>query len=346
MGGDGGRAEIDGEAADRAGMEARPELDQLRRLDAVVVDRAGHRPVAGAQHLLEPAQQDGGAADRRGEVPLCGEGGLQAFEIARGVVHVGLGHLDEIEPRGGIEHDLAGLDALAHHLAVDLAFGGDVDHHVALDAGLAAEAAAGGEAALVVVALLDAVPGRERVFGDGDAELGEAAVSRGDLAFRADAAAAADGVEIDAEPAGRVEDRGAFGDAAAFAGGREDDEGVLGGHGRFAFLGRGVLAHLARGAGAGKVSGVRPRGLGDRRCGQPGCRSSRGYHRLLSLTGGLLCGGEWGENRVGRGTGCKPRKRRRFPGLESGWKVAGIRLANLAGLAVRLGGNRAPGPLA
>ena len=62
--------------------------------------------------------------------------------------------------------------------------------------------------------------------------LGEGAEGGLDLTARADAAAAADAVEIDAERAGGGEDGGAGRDAAALARGREDDEGIGGGHAR------------------------------------------------------------------------------------------------------------------
>jgi hypothetical protein len=44
--------------------------------------------------------------------------------------------------RGRVHGDGAGGGGLAHHLAVHLAFGGNVDDDVALHRGLAAEAAA------------------------------------------------------------------------------------------------------------------------------------------------------------------------------------------------------------
>ena len=126
------------------------------------------------------------------ELPLLGQRPLEALQVAGGLVHVGLGHLDVVEPGGGVERDGAGLGALAHDLLVDLGLGGHVDDGVAEELRLAAEAAAGGEAADAVVALLDGVEGGEGVGGGGDAVLGEVAEGGGDLALGADAAAAAD----------------------------------------------------------------------------------------------------------------------------------------------------------
>ena len=137
------------------------------------------------------------------ELPLLGQRALEPLQVAGGLVHVGLGHLDVVEPGGGVEGDGAGLGALADDLLVDLALGRHVDDDVAEDLRLAAEAAAGGEAADAVVALLDGVEGGERVRGDGDAVLGEVAEGGADLALRADAAAAADRVEVDARAGGR-----------------------------------------------------------------------------------------------------------------------------------------------
>ncbi len=137
------------------------------------------------------------------ELPLLGERAFEALQVAGGLVHVGLGDLDVVEAGGGVEGDGAGLGALADDLLVDLGFGGDVDDGVGEELGLAAEAAAGGEAADAVVALLDGVEGGEGVGGGGDAVLGEVAEGGGDLALGADAAAAADEVEVDAEAGGR-----------------------------------------------------------------------------------------------------------------------------------------------
>ena len=92
------------------------------------------------------------------------------------------------------------LGALAHHLAVHLAVRRHVDDEVALDLRLAAEPAAVGQrAALAGVALLDRVPGRDVVGARVDAVLGERALADVDLAAPADAAPAADAIDIDAE---------------------------------------------------------------------------------------------------------------------------------------------------
>ena len=67
----------------------------------------------------------------------------EAAEIACRVVHVGFGDLDIVEGDDRIEGDRPAVGVLPHHLAVDLAFGGNVDDHVAAELRLAAEPAAG-----------------------------------------------------------------------------------------------------------------------------------------------------------------------------------------------------------
>jgi hypothetical protein len=115
---------------------------------------------------------------------------------------------------------------------VHLAFGGHVDDDIALHGGLAAEAPALLQAAHAVIAFLDRVPFRQRVGRDGDAVLGEIAVGWGDLAFRADAAPAADAVEIDAELARGGQDGVPTGKRPRLPEGVKMTRGLLVRHGR------------------------------------------------------------------------------------------------------------------
>ena len=244
MAGDGGRADVEGGAVERALVIARPDLHDPRRdappiIGAVVIDRDRDLPLAVAQRRLQPLH-GAQVADHAGQRPLLGQRRDQALQIARRLVHVGLGDLDVVEPGGRIHDDLARLGAFAHDLLVDLALGGHVDHHVALDPGLAAEPAALDQAAFRIVALLDLVPRAQRVLAHRDAVLGELAEGRGDLAFRADAAPAADRVEIDAEGARGGQDRGAGGKPAPLARRGEDHQGVARG------VGHAALRPLAR----------------------------------------------------------------------------------------------------
>ena len=111
-----------------------------------------------------------------------------------------------MEPDDGVDRDRMGVGLLADDLPVYLALGRDVDHELALDAGGAAEPAAGREPAVARVGALDVAHRREVLGGGGDAVLRELALAHLDLAAAADAAPAADGIDVDAEPARRVED--------------------------------------------------------------------------------------------------------------------------------------------
>ncbi len=116
------------------------------------------------------------------------------------------------------------LGALAHHLPVDLALGRHVDDEVAADLRLAAEPPPWRElSALVDVALFDFVPWRGVIAARFDRVLGELPLGDLDLAAPADAAPAADRIEIDAERARRGEQARPFREVAAFARRREDD---------------------------------------------------------------------------------------------------------------------------
>src|SRR5471030_1148995 len=77
-------------------------------------------------------------------------------------MHVGLAHFDIIEANDGVDDDWMGFGALAHHLAMDLRIGGNVDDEIAAHARLATEAASGRKRpALVGITLFDLVPWRD-----------------------------------------------------------------------------------------------------------------------------------------------------------------------------------------
>ena len=139
MCGDRGRADVECDP-ECAVAEARKRRDDLAPL------AQGDRdlPVAAAQNLLQAAQH---RQARLGfvEAPLRGERLLQPAEVAGGVVHVGLGDLDIMQPHHRIDVDRMGLGALAHDLAVHLALGRHVDDEIA--ARCAPGSRAGGPAA-------------------------------------------------------------------------------------------------------------------------------------------------------------------------------------------------------
>ena len=173
--------------------------------------------------LLQTAQH-GQARLGFADAPLRGQRLLQAAEVARGVVHVGLGDLDIMQANDRIDVDRMRLRALADDLAMHLALGRHVDDEIAQDARLAAESAARRQrAALVDIALLHRAPRRHMIFRGIERVLGEFALGDVDLTAPADAAAAADRVEIDAEFARDLQHAGAVGDFVAFARRREDD---------------------------------------------------------------------------------------------------------------------------
>ena len=188
-------------------------------------------------------------------------------------MHVGLGDLDVVEAGGGVERDGAGLGALADDLLVDLGLGGDVDDGVGEELRLAAEAAAGGEAADAVVALLDGVEGGE---GVGEAVmpcLGKSPKAGVTWHLEQMPRPPQTEVEVDAEAPGGGEDRRAGGEAAALAGGGEDDEGVAGRAVHALVIARGTPRRNApiRPAGARK----RPRSVGPWRMPSDGGGSSK-----------------------------------------------------------------------
>ena len=81
------------------------------------MDGDGDLPLALAQRLLQ-ALDDPQVAYRGPVRPHCSrERLLQPLEVAGRIVHVGLGHLDIVEPDHRIELDVAHLGALAHDLA-------------------------------------------------------------------------------------------------------------------------------------------------------------------------------------------------------------------------------------
>ena len=142
-------------------------------------------------------------------------------------MHVGLAHLDIVEPHHRIDFNRMRLGALAHDLAVHLRFGGHVDDEIAEDLRLAAEPPSRAQgAALVDIALLDIAPWRDMIERRNDVVLGELSNRHLDLAARANAATAADRVKIDTEFSRGGQNAGARWHIPALAGWRENDEWI------------------------------------------------------------------------------------------------------------------------
>ncbi len=140
-----------------------------------------------------------------GQLPLTLERLAQAPEVARGRGEVGLLDLDVVKADDGIDLDRMRVGLLAHDLPVHLALGRHVDHELTLDARGAAETAARGKAPVGGVGVLDLAHGGEVRGSRDDRVLGMLALAHLHLAAPADAATAADGVDVDPEPPRRLE---------------------------------------------------------------------------------------------------------------------------------------------
>ena len=168
------------------------------------------RPLA-----LERLEQPGEIAGRRGELRRR--------------------DLDVVEPDDRVDDERPDVEPLAHDLAVDLALRRDVDEDVAADRRRARQAPVERPGPSRRDRSPRAPPNARQVarLGD-DPVLGELAKALGHLAAAADAAPAADRVDVHAERARRVEDRRPGREPPATTRRREDDEGVVG-HGRRTF---------------------------------------------------------------------------------------------------------------
>ena len=142
------------------------------------------------------------------------------------MVHVRFLDLEIVEPGDRIELDIAHFGTLADHLFVDLGFSRHIDHDVALKQSLAAQAAAGLEPALFIIAGFDLGKCAEVFSFRDNAVLGKFAFCDIDLAAPANSAAAADAVDVNAEVTRRGQHRGAAREPATFAGRSEYDQSV------------------------------------------------------------------------------------------------------------------------
>ena len=160
-----------------------------------------------------------------GQPPLALERLEQPHEVARRRGELRRDDLDVVEPDDRIDVEVADVEALADDLAVDLALRRDVDDGVAEEVGRAARGGGprpGPRSSRYCG--LDGVERRQVLRPRLDPVLREAADALLDLAAAADAASAADRVDVDAERPGGVQDRRPLGEPAAPARRREDDE--------------------------------------------------------------------------------------------------------------------------
>ena len=125
MRGNGGGANVHRQAI-HGFLEAGPDgHDLLARMH-----RHGDLPLALAQRFLQLLQHDH-IAGQLGQAPFKFERVFQPAQVAAGVVHIGLLHLDIVQAYQRVELHVIGFGLLAHHLLVHLAAGRHVDHHIA-----------------------------------------------------------------------------------------------------------------------------------------------------------------------------------------------------------------------
>ena len=99
----------------------------------------------------------------------------------------------------GVERDISLFGLLAYQLAVDLTLGGDVDEQVAPDGGLATQAPSVVQGSFsFAVFLFGEAEWREMFLFRGNSQFRETSLGAYYLAAPTEAAAAADGINIDA----------------------------------------------------------------------------------------------------------------------------------------------------
>jgi hypothetical protein len=216
--GDRRRPDIDRDAV-RLVMEPRPDAGHGSSL----VDRDSDlvRPLF-QRRLERPDDLEVGF--QVGQAPLGFERLEQPNEVARRRGELRRDDLDVVEPYDRVDVEVADVEPLADDLAVDLALRRHVDDGVAEEVGGAREPSPGGQPALLAVLRFDGVERRQVLRPRLDPVLGKAPDALLDLAAAADAASAADGVDVDAQGPRGVQYGRPFGEPAAPAGRREDDE--------------------------------------------------------------------------------------------------------------------------
>ncbi len=204
-------------------MEARPDRGHV----PAIVDRDRDAVARRLEGRLEaPDEIEVHVEGLAVEAPLRRQRRPEPGEVAAGRLERRPLDFDLEQPDDGIDDEVANRHALPDDLAMDLALGRDVDEDVAVDRGPAAEPAVAGEAAQSVVLRLVGTWRREAGARRPDAVLRELTLAGPDLAAAAQAAPAADRVEVDAEGSGSIEDRRPVGEAAAPPGRGEDDDPI------------------------------------------------------------------------------------------------------------------------
>ena len=224
---DGRRAQINCQPVERGFAQAGEQRNEAGGLLRIALpDRSRDLPVALAQHRLELRHHRKIGLQAFDPESVFQSGG-EALEIAQRFVHIGFGHIDEVNPhrRIHLHHPLGG--GFADHLLMHLGFGRHVEHHIALDAGLAAQPTPCLQPAHAIIALFHRIDRRQRICSDRHAMFGELPLPDRHLAFRADPPPAADRIEINPHLPRGLQHTRPFGDAGAFARRGENYEGII-----------------------------------------------------------------------------------------------------------------------
>ena len=150
MGRDRGRADVDREAQ-RSLVKSRPETDE----SAVAANRGGDLPAPAPQARLQRSENRHAGAKVLDAA--LRQRSREPAEVARGIMHVRLGDLHEMQAHQRIHVDRVRLCPLPHHLPMHLRLRRDVDDEIAFDLRLTSETASVRQASQPAVSLLDRV---------------------------------------------------------------------------------------------------------------------------------------------------------------------------------------------
>ena len=228
--GDCRRAHVDRETVQLLLAVSRPDIQHADRvLLREMLHNAGRLPASLSKRLLQGGKKSVADPDPR-DSPLLLERAHQPLGVAGRMMHVRFGDGDEPESGRHIQYQRSVVRRLAHDLPMHLALRRHIDDDVGQRSGLASEAPAVGEAPLGAVAFLNGIPFAQGCGRGANPVLGKLSEGRHNLASPADTAAAAYGVEIDAERPGCLEQRRATRKPSPPPGRREYDQRIFHGH--------------------------------------------------------------------------------------------------------------------
>lgn len=225
MHGDCGGPHVDG-AAENAFHETWVNGDYL----CGVVNGNSGRPTALTQSRLQ-GSQDGKVHTGNLQIPLIGKSPTHPLVIGQRIVHVGLLDLDIMQADNRIDFDGSVVGFLANDLAVQLAFGRDINHNVIEKLRLARQPPSGAEATFLPVSGFCWTALRDMIRSAGHVVLGEDAIADLDLASAADRTPAANTVDVDTKRPRALQNWCADRELSAFSRWHEDGQrgfGVFG----------------------------------------------------------------------------------------------------------------------